>query len=161
MAGVNRQYWGDLRNLLSGSRNTGKYQRGKVGDLSSLQREHLFQADTNLEYSSELAKIYHAKDLSELTTEQRQVWIGFIFKTFTNMEANYLQHRAGAMDDDVFDAKMQGSVIAMMCNPLWSHTWQINSDFDPMGLTPEFRRYLDSRLASAKSEIPADILPCA
>jgi hypothetical protein len=118
-------------------------------------------ADTNLEYSSELAKIYQVKDLSELTAEQRQVWIGFIFKTFTNMEANYLQHRAGAMDDDVFDAKMQGSVISMMCNPLWSHTWQRNSDFDPMGLTPEFRRYLDSRLASAKSEIPADVLPCS
>jgi hypothetical protein len=115
-------------------------------------------ADTVLEYSSELAEIYQTKDLAELTPEQRQVWIGFIFKAFTNMEANYLQHRAGAMDDDVFEAKMQGSVISMMCNPLWIRSWQTNSEIDPSGMTPEFRRYLDARLASAQSEIPADAL---
>ena len=118
-------------------------------------------ADTVLEYSSELAKIYQVEDESELTPEQRQVWGAFIFKTFTNMEANFLQHRAGAMDHDVFEAKMQGSVISMMCNPLWLRGWQNSSEFDASGMTPEFRRFLDARLASARSEIPADALPCA
>ena len=86
------------------------------------------------------------------------MWIGFIYKTFTNMEAKYLQHRAGAMDDDVFGAKMQGSVISMMCTSLWLRAWRNCSEIDPSGMTPEFRRYLDARLASAQSEIPADVL---
>ena len=62
-------------------------------------------ADSEIENVAATAKIYESESLDELTAEQRLPLNRILFKAFTVMESNYLHHRAGNMDDDVFEAK--------------------------------------------------------
>jgi hypothetical protein len=107
-------------------------------------------ADSQMLYAAELAEIYAKQSSNELSPEQANLWIGFQLKLLTVMESNYLQHRAGAMDDDLFEIKMRGSVLALLnpnSNGWWLRTWRANRI-----VLPEFKAYMndliDRELAS-------------
>ena len=103
-------------------------------------------ADSEIENAAVLAKINESSSLDELTPEQGLIWSRIMFKALTIMESNYLHHRAGSMDDDVFEAKMTGSVGAILGNPLWSESFKIT----PI-LLPEFREFIEARIKAAQS----------
>ena len=103
-------------------------------------------ADSEIENAAVLMKINESSSLDELTPEQRHILNGILFKAFTVMESNYLHHRAGSMDDDVFEAKMAGSVGAILSNPLWSESFKTT----PI-LLPEFREFIEARIKAAQS----------
>ncbi len=104
-------------------------------------------ADSEIENAAVLVKINVAGSLGELTPEQRHIWSRIMFKAFTIMESNYLHHRAGSMDDDVFEAKITGSVGAILSNPLWSESFETT----PI-LLPEFREFMEARIKAAQSK---------
>ena len=108
-------------------------------------------ADSQMEYAAVLAEIYQLSGPQELTPEQQQVWSGFIFKVFTILESNHLQHQAGAMDDDLFEAKVRSSVVAILenGNGWWLRTWK-----GATWLSPDFKNYMDERIKAAQSAAP-------
>jgi len=105
-------------------------------------------ADTQIEQAAMLADTASQHTtLGELTGEQRLIYRGFMFKTFTVMESNYLHHRAGSMDDDVFESKVQGSVAALLANPLWLESWEERRNLS----LAEFREFMNARIKAAQS----------
>ena len=101
-------------------------------------------ADSEIENATMIAKTARYSSLDELTPEEREIWRGIIFKAFTVMESNYLHHRAGAMDDDIFETRMTASVSVILERPIWR---QIFHDFP---LLPEFKEYMEARIRAAQ-----------
>ncbi|MDH3640989.1 MAG: hypothetical protein OES38_02780 [Gammaproteobacteria bacterium] len=104
-------------------------------------------ADSQIENAAELAEIYKHSSREELTPEQRLIVDGVTFKAFTIMESNYLHHRAGAMDDDLFETKMRGSVGALLNIKLWMEGWKQRE----LRTTPEFWNYMEAKIKVAQS----------
>jgi hypothetical protein len=101
-------------------------------------------ADSEIENSAMIANTAHYSSLDELTPEEYEIWRGIMFKAFTVMESNYLHHRAGAMDDDIFESRMIASVNVIMQRPIWR---QMFHDFP---LLPEFKEYMEPRIRAAQ-----------
>ena len=101
-------------------------------------------ADSQIENAALVAKIESYTSLDEMTPEERVFWRGLMFKSFTIMESNYLHHRAGTMDDDLFEAKMVASVSILLDNPIWRES------FTETPLLPEFRDYMETRIRAAQ-----------
>jgi hypothetical protein len=101
-------------------------------------------ADSHIENAAMVAKIESYASLDELTPEEVVFWRGLMFKSFTIMESNYLHHRAGTMDDDVFEAKMVPSVGILSDSPIWRES------FTEAPLLPEFRDYMETRIRAAQ-----------
>ncbi len=102
-------------------------------------------ADSAIGNAAIMAKVAANGSLVELSPEERFIWDRLAFKAFTVMESNYLHHRAGSMDDDVFETKISGSVAAILNQPLWVESWN-----DAGFLLPEFKEYMNSRLTATK-----------
>ena len=103
-------------------------------------------ADSEIENAAVLAKINESSSLDELTPEQRHILNGILFKAFTVMESNYLHHRAGSMDDDVFEAKITGSVGAILNRQFWLKSFENRQAF-----LPEFKEFMEARIKAAQS----------
>jgi hypothetical protein len=69
-------------------------------------------------HATVIAAIEEKSDWDTLSNEERLVYSGFVMKTFYTIEAAYLHHRAGAMDDDVFDARIAGYKAYLDSNPM-------------------------------------------
>jgi hypothetical protein len=102
-------------------------------------------ADSAIENAAIMAKAAANGSLAELSPKERIIWDRFMFKTFTVMESNYLHHRAGSMDDDVFESKISGSIGAILNEPLWIESWN-RAGF----LLPECKEDMNSRLRATK-----------
>ena len=100
-------------------------------------------ADSEIENAAMIAKTQNYSSLDELTPEEREIWRGIMFKAFTVMESNYLHHRAGAMDDDIFESRMIASVDVIMQRPVWRQTFSV------FPLLPEFKEYMEARIRAA------------
>ncbi|MGK0224847.1 MAG: hypothetical protein ACI9ON_004104 [Limisphaerales bacterium] len=101
-------------------------------------------ADSQIENAAMVAKIQGYASLDEMTPEERVFWQGLMFKSFTIMESNYLHHRAGTMDDDLFEAKMVPSVSMLLDSPIWRES------FNGAPLLPEFKDYMETRVRDAQ-----------
>jgi len=101
-------------------------------------------ADSHIENAEIVAKIESYTSLDQLTPEERVFWRGLMFKSFTIMESNFLHHRAGTMDDDVFEAKMTPSVFVLLNTPIWRES------FNEAFLLPEFKSYMETRISAAQ-----------
>jgi len=101
-------------------------------------------AESEIENAALIARTQNCASMEELTLEERTVWMGIMFKAFTVMESCYLHHRAGAMDDDIFDARMSASANIILNRPIWRQT------FDGMVLLPEFKVYMQARIRAAQ-----------
>ena len=101
-------------------------------------------ADSEIENAAMIAKTANYSSLDELAPEEREIWRGIMFKAFTVMESNYLHHRAGAMDDDIFESRMIASVNVILQRPIWRQM------FPGFPLLPEFTEYMEGRIRAAR-----------
>ncbi len=104
-------------------------------------------ADSEIDHAATLAIIYEKSTWEELTAEEELLLSRILFKAFAVMESNYLHYRTGAMEKDLFEARLSGTITAMMQRPLWGQYYQRTNNV----LLPEFRRFLDARLKLAES----------
>jgi hypothetical protein len=101
-------------------------------------------ADTLIESAQQLSDITQHSEFSQLSPDQQYRCNGYFLKSFTFMESHYLHHRAGSLDDDVFEARMRSSVDFIASIPLARKSWgEATSRY---GIVPEFVDYLDRRL---------------
>ena len=98
-------------------------------------------ADSEIEHAATLSEIYKKRSFSDLTEEESLILNRVLLKAFYVMESNYLHYRAGAMDADMFEARMSGTVTAINLRPLWREYLE-----DTTILLPEFKRYLRQRI---------------
>jgi hypothetical protein len=106
-------------------------------------------ADSQMEYAEQLAAIYALEhtDYERLTGEQQLLLRAFLFKSFTVLESNYLHHRAGSLDDDVFESKIRVTLRSLVGNKWWSQQWQ-----EDHGMAPEFKAWMDKRIDEARAD---------
>ena len=104
-------------------------------------------ADSEIDNAAVLANIYEKPDWDELTAEERLLLSRILFKAFAVMETNYLHYRSGAMEEDLFEARVTGTITAMGARPLWRQWYEQTNDV----LLPEFKVFLDARIKMADS----------
>ena len=104
-------------------------------------------ADTTLQTAPEMSVILQQSEFDDLDVETQLKVNGYLLKTFTMMESPYLHHRAGSLDDDVFEAKIRGSE-EMLLNLEFVRTMWDTFAVSHFGITPEFKTYMDQRLAA-------------
>ena len=129
------------------------YLAGQLRQNTKALRSSTYQAfndssfswvDSEIENAAILAKTEHCAHFDELLPEEREIWRGIMFKAFTVMESNYLHHRAGAMDDDIFESRMLTSVDVILQRPIWRQA------FPGFPLLPEFKEYMEARIRAAQ-----------
>ena len=101
-------------------------------------------ADTAIENAQQMTDILQHSDFNQLNPEQRNRCNGYFLKSFTFMESHFLHHRAGSLDDDVFEAKMRSSVDFIARIPLARKAW--GDATSRYGIVPEFVDYMERRL---------------
>jgi hypothetical protein len=102
-------------------------------------------ADSFIENAGMVAKIESYTSWDELSPEELVFWRALTFKSFTVMESNFLHHRAGTMDDDVFEARMSPSVV-LLNEPIWRESFTKAHMF----LLPEFKDFMEARIGAAQ-----------
>lgn len=80
--------------------------------------------------------------LGEMTHEQRWVLTGFATKTFNQLETLYLNHRAGSVDDDVFEARMDTFHEVLVTLPVVLEMFRTGAG----GNTKDFRDFVEARI---------------
>ena len=104
-------------------------------------------ADSEIENAAALAKIHEKPNWEDLTAEEQILLGRILFKAFAVMESNYLHFRTGAMEEDLFEARLSGTISAMKRYPLWFQYYQRSNNV----LLPEFRNFLDAKFELAES----------
>ncbi len=99
-------------------------------------------ADSTMQYAKELAEI----KVDNLSPAEAILLDGIAFKAWTVMQSNFLHHRAGAMDSDVFEALTEASVNTVANNELLRIKWADAQQF--YGVTPDFKAFLEAKLQS-------------
>ena len=102
-------------------------------------------ADTLIENSPQIADVMQHSDFDSLSNEQKSLCRGYFLKTFTFMESHFLHHRAGSLDDDVFEARMRSSVAFLTKYPLARKVWDEEAT-GSYGVVEEFADYMEGRL---------------
>ena len=115
--------------------------------LRSASYEHWCQqasewAHLATRYAHELAEIEKIASFEELTPEQRTYLGGVTVIVMNQGECAFLKHRAGLLDDDVFESRIQAVQDFLEMNPLAREAW---SGFGPRSFTKEFYVFLEQR----------------
>ena len=98
------------------------------------------------QHARELAAAKSIKNQEELAPEQRNYLLGEFQIVLSQGECAFLKHRAGALDDDVFEARIQAltGFFREEFNPLARQMWAEIAAADVY--TRDFARFLDKRL---------------
>ena len=102
------------------------------------------------EHAGDLAAIMQ-ESFDELTPEERLIFAGWGSVTLSQAEALYLHHRAGLLEDDVFEARMNTVAMFMIFNPGLFDAWQKGMVGAEIG---EFKEHIAARVATIKSSLP-------
>ncbi len=97
-------------------------------------------SDFQAAHARELSEIEEVGDLDALSTEQQKLYMALALKSYTQAETAFLLHRAGTLDDDVFQARMDQFEQYLTRTPLLRHALQY---VEP--LTKDFTDFLKSR----------------
>lgn len=129
------------------------YLAGQLKQNTKALRSSTYQAyvagsfsfgDTVVENAQQISELLQHDDFSQLNPEQLYRCNGYFLKSFTFMESHFLHHRAGSLDDDVFEAKMRSSVDWISSIPLARKSWPDATN--RYGIVPEFVDYIERRL---------------
>ena len=92
----------------------------------------------------------HAAALAPLIgeTEQQIILAGLQMKMFNTMEATFLHHRAGVMDDDVFEGKIHGFQAAMKTE-IHKVAWR---QMQGAGFSRGFQQFMETDLITAEMD---------
>ena len=99
--------------------------------------------DFGAQFAADLATIQQHTNLQELTAEQSVVYSSWAMKIFNSMEATYLHHRAGSLDEDVFEARVLGYKNLMGNNELLNQAWM---EYQQFAYTKAFKEFMDSEI---------------
>ena len=102
------------------------------------------------EHASDLPPLGDQTSLSDYDQRQRWVLIGFATKSFNQLESLYLNHRAGSVDDDVFEARMGAFESVLLQMPVLLELFRGGAG----GNTVEFRELVESRLRERGQDRP-------
>lgn len=108
----------------------------QVAEWSHFQAQH----------ATELADAKGVKSLEEATPEQWSYLAGEFQIVMSQGECAFLKHRAGALDDDVFESRIQALLAYFKLNPLMRRAW-LESGVE--GYTPDFAKFLSERMQLA------------
>ena len=94
-----------------------------------------------------IAAIVKHTSLDQLEIDQMLVWSAYTSSTFGVMETTFLHHRAGSLDDDVFEARVKsfGAFFETSVGnsvPLLIETWGSSRGI----YTPDFQQFLEDRV---------------
>ena len=99
------------------------------------------------QHANELTEMESVRSIAELSPEQAKLYAAFATLTINQAETAFLQHRAGTLDDDVFEARMSSFITFLGQNHLLRQGWL---DRGESFNTPAFLRFLDSRAGHLK-----------
>jgi len=74
-------------------------------------------------FATELSEIERRGSLENLTSEQQKIVIAFGIKAIDQSQTAFLHHRAGTLDDDVFEARMNSFQMIVDGFPLLRQAW--------------------------------------
>ena len=130
------QDWGAIGELIAAVATVGtliylaSQIRQNTKQLRSTSYEAYNQAGYNAmnfigDHAKVLAEIFEqALSLDQMTPEQGFVFSAHAFQMFNSMEATYLHWRSGALDDDVYRARVRGYAHFLADNPLLREYWR-------------------------------------
>jgi hypothetical protein len=98
------------------------------------------------QHASELADAKRVKSLEEATPEQWSYLAGEFQIVMSQGECAFLKHRAGALDDDVFESRIQALLEYFEINPVMRRAWL---EREGLGYTPDFAKFLNERMQLA------------
>jgi hypothetical protein len=105
------------------------------------------------QHAEELAVIQQFTNLEALSEEQKILWMANALINFSAWEATYLHHRAGVLDQDVFEAKVRAFRNSMTSA---SPTEQalLNESWRPLktGYSHDFQASMDADIVGAHAE---------
>jgi hypothetical protein len=126
--------------------------RQNTNALRSASYEHWNSVSTAYseilaKYRAELSEIEQKASLSELSPEQTKMLEAVAILGFNQAQTAFLQHRAGTLDEDVFESRIMQFQAFMEANPLLTQLWKV-------GLrevqTPQFTEYIENRISILK-----------
>jgi hypothetical protein len=98
-------------------------------------------------YSGELSEMESFTRLEQLTPQHRQIQLAMGIKAVDQAQTAFLQHRAGTLDDDVFEARTNSFLMSFQINPLMQEAWKsILRDYP----TNAFRDLIEGRASELK-----------
>jgi hypothetical protein len=96
--------------------------------LKSASYEHWneissFFTDFYARYAAELSEIEACAGLADLTPRQQKIVSAYGIKAIDQAQTAFLHHRAGTLDDDVFEARMNAFDLIFERFPLLGEAW--------------------------------------
>jgi hypothetical protein len=120
--------------------------------LRSASYEHWNQisasfTDFYARHAGELSEIELHTSVSQLTPQQGKIQMALGIKTIDQAQTAFLHHRAGTLDDDVFDARISSFLTFMGENALLRQAWASGLRSYP---TVAFRDFIEGRVTGLK-----------
>jgi hypothetical protein len=98
------------------------------------------------EHAQDLARIGQYSDPAQLSSAEQYSFMANAFKNFNTWETTFLQHRAGALDDDVFLGRVRGNrdAWAAPINRFYlHHGWQ---EFKSSAFSDDFVKFMEKEI---------------
>ena len=102
------------------------------------------------QYSSDFTRNEGRVNTAELTQDEQKILFAAAYLACTQAETAFLQHRAGALDDDVFESRMKSYATFVVDNDVLSEIWL--ETLRGYGL-PEFVEFIEKRLVDRRPNI--------
>jgi len=95
-------------------------------------------------HAQELAEIQQLPRLAQLTPEQLTIQTAISVKSLDQAQTAFLHHRAGTLDDDVFDSRIRSFLMFAENDPLWQQLWKVQLRDYP---TVAFRDFVEGKVS--------------
>jgi len=99
-------------------------------------------------YSAALCEIQRHSSLDQLTPPERMTFTALGIKTIDQAQTAFLHHRAGTLDDDVFEARLSSFNAFYENDPLLRQLWSYALREYP---TVAFRNFVENEFTSFKA----------
>ena len=98
-------------------------------------------------YAGELSEIEQHTSVDQLTPAQMKILTSLGIKTVDQSQTAFLHHRAGTLDDDVFEARMNSFQLIVDGMPLLLQLWPLFLRNYPAAA---FRDFIESRVSGLR-----------
>jgi hypothetical protein len=132
--------------------------RQNTNALRSASYEHWNQisasfTDFYARHAGELSEIELHTSMDQLTPQQGKIQMALGIKSIDQAQTAFLHHRAGTLDDDVFEARISSFLIFVEGNHLLRLAWASDLRSYP---TVAFRDFVESRVIGLKPNPGSD-----
>jgi len=101
--------------------------------------------DFYAQYAAEICEIQRHSSLDQLTLPERIMFTALAIKTIDQAQTAFLHHRAGTLDDDVFEARLASFNSFYESDPLLRQLWSSSLRTYP---TVAFRNFVEKKFTS-------------